>query len=202
MAPLRFETLRGDALHPWLPALAGLRSTVFLDWPYLYDGNAAAEDAYLRAYAESPGAAVVIAFDGEAPVGIATCEPMSDTHLSVRQAFLLAGLDPARFCYFGESVLLRAYRGQGAGLRFFEHREAHARSLGARIATFCAVKRDPADPRRPADYIPLDEFWRRRGYAPYPELVCTMDWKEPGTEGDIPHSLSFWMKSLDGAPLP
>ena len=199
---LRFETLRGDALHPVLPALARLRTTVFRDWPYLYEGSAEFETDYLRAYAECAGAAVIVAFDGEEAVGAATCEPMADTHLFVRQAFILAGLHPQNFCYFGESVLLKPYRGQGAGVRFFELREAHARSLGARFATFCAVIRDPADPRRPAGHTPLDAFWGKRGYTHYPDLACDMDWRETGNDGEVPHRLSFWMKSLDGSPLP
>lgn len=200
-SPLRFETLQGDGLHPLLPALAGLRIAVFRDWPYLYEGDEAYERQYLRAYAEGAGAAVIVAFDGETPVGAATCEPMAETHGAVQESFASAGLDPAQYCYFGESVLLRPYRGQGAGVRFFELREAHARRLGAARTTFCAVRRDPADPRRPADYVPLDNFWRRRGYAPLDGLSCTMTWREPGTQDEIPHILDFWQKSLNGASL-
>lgn len=200
--PLRFETLRGAALHPLLPALARLRIAVFRDWPYLYEGDEAYEARYLRAYADAPGAAVVVALDGSEPVGIATCEPMAETHGAVREAFLAAGLDPSRYTYFGESVLLAPYRGQGAGVEFFRRREEHARGLGTDYATFCAVLRDPADPRRPAGHVPLDAFWRKRGYTPYPGLVCTMTWQEPGEAGETPHTLSFWQKSLSGAPLP
>ncbi|PHK96245.1 GNAT family N-acetyltransferase [Pseudoroseomonas rhizosphaerae] len=205
--PLRFETLRGAALHPLLPALARLRIAVFRDWPYLYEGDEAYEARYLRAYADAPGAAVVVALDGGTPVGIATCEPMAETHGTVRDAFLAAGLDPARYTYFGESVLLAPYRGQGAGVEFFRRREAHARQLGTDHATFCAVQRDDGDPRRPAAYVPLDGFWRRRGYTPCPGLACTMAWREPDGAGEIPHTLSFWQKSLAwdapaGAPSP
>ncbi|KAA2211877.1 GNAT family N-acetyltransferase [Teichococcus oryzae] len=194
--PLRFETLRGSALHPVLPALARLRIAVFREWPYLYEGDEAYEADYLRAYAEAPGAAVILCRDGDESVGAATCEPMAETHAEVRDAFTTAGLDPAEHCYFGESVLLPAYRGQGAGVRFFELREAHARSLGARHAAFCAVRREADDPRRPAGYTPLDGFWRRRGYTPCPGLFCTLTWREPGGAAEIPHRLDFWRKAL------
>ena len=90
---------------------------------------------------------------------------------SVSDAFAAYDLDPTQFCYFGEAVLLAAYRGRGAGVRFFNEREAHARELGLDFAAFCAVVRDPADRRKPADYVPLDAFWRRRGYTPYPNTV-------------------------------
>jgi GNAT superfamily N-acetyltransferase len=193
---LTFETLAGPALHPLLPDLARLRILVFRDWPYLYDGDEAYEREYLRAYAEAPGAAVVVCRDGDRAVGAATCEPMTETHAPVRETFVKAGLDPAPFCYFGESVLLREYRGQGAGGRFFAEREAHARRLGLRFATFCSVLRSPSDPRRPADHTPLDGFWRRRGYMPRPDLVVSLDWKEVGAEAEMPHPLSFWIKDL------
>ncbi|WP_270935325.1 GNAT family N-acetyltransferase [Falsiroseomonas oryzae] len=193
---LGFQTLAGAALHPLLPDLARLRIAVFREWPYLYEGDEAYERRYLRAYADAPGAAVVVCRDGEKVVGAATCEPMTQGHAPVRDAFEAAGLDPAAHCYFGESVLLPAYRGRGAGVRFFAEREAHANSLGLRFAAFCAVRRDPADPRRPAGYVPLDEFWRKRGYAPRPELTVSFDWKEVGAAEETPHVLSFWIKDL------
>ncbi|WBV42192.1 GNAT family N-acetyltransferase [Pseudoroseomonas cervicalis] len=202
VSPLAFETLRGDALHPWLPALARLRIEVFREWPYLYEGDEAYEARYMRAYAEAPGAAVILCRDGAEAVGAATCEPMTETHDTVRQAFTEAGLDPARFCYFGESVLRRPWRGRGAGVAFFHHREAHARSLGLDYATFCAVQRAEDDPRRPAGYTPLDDFWRKRGYTPYPDLACEFTWREPGQAAETPHRLTFWIRALEGAPLP
>lgn len=195
---LRFETLTGAALEPVLPALADLRIAVFREWPYLYEGDGGYERGYLRAYAESPGAAVIVAFDGEKAVGAATCQPMSRTHGTVGETFRAAGHDPAAWCYFGESVLLPAYRGQGAGVRFFAEREAHARAIGLDLCAFCAVVRDPTDPRRPADYTPLDAFWAKRGYAKRPELVCHFDWKEIGHEAETRHALAFWVKSLAG----
>lgn len=194
--PLRLETRRGAALAPLLPTLAALRRDVFRDWPYLYEGDAASEERYLAAYADSPGAAVVVAFDGAEPVGAATCQPMAEAAGPVRAAFAAAGRDPARHCYFGESVLRAPYRGGGAGVGFFAAREAHARALGLPVAAFCAVARDPDDPRRPPGHVPLDGFWRNRGYAPHPELICHFDWREVGHGAETPHALVFWLKEL------
>lgn len=191
------RTVRGADLLPLLPALAALRIEVFRDWPYLYEGDAAYERGYLRAYADDPGAAVVVAtLDGE-PVGAATCQPMASTHGEVRAAFEAGGVDPATTCYFGESVLRRAHRGGGVGVGFFAAREAHARSLGLRRAVFVGVVRDPADPRRPPDHAPLDGFWRKRGYAPLPGVAVRLGWPEVGGAGeDVPHTLTAWSKDL------
>ncbi len=87
-------------------------------------------------------------------------------------------------------------------MRFFAERESRARELGLEFAAFCAVSRDPADGRKPTGYVPLDAFWRRRGYTPYPGLVCRFEWRELGAVQATPHDLSFWLKSLSGAALP
>jgi GNAT superfamily N-acetyltransferase len=191
---LRFETLQGDALRAWLPRLAGLRIAVFREWPYLYEGEAGYEQGYLAAYAASPGAAVVVAIENERAVGCATCQPMAEATARVQAGFRGRGLDPTRFCYFGESVLLPEYRGRGAGLRFFAEREAHARALGLRAAAFCAVVRNDNDPRRPAGYVPLDAFWRKRGYERRADVSVVFDWKEVGDDRETPHALGFWVK--------
>ena len=193
---LTFETLAGPALHGLLPDLARLRIAVFRDWPYLYEGDETYERGYLRDYADAPGAAVVVCRDGAQVVGAATCQPMTQGHAPVRQAFEAAGLDPAQHCYFGESVLLAPWRGRGAGVRFFVEREAHARRVGLRHVAFCAVRRDPADPRCPAGYVPLDAFWRRRGYTPRPGLTVTFDWTEVGATQATAHTLDFWTRDL------
>lgn len=200
--PLRFETLTGDALRAELPVLAALRTQVFRDWPYLYDGEEGYERRYLATYAGSPGAAAVVARDGNAIVGAATCQPMTEAAGGVLAAFRARGIEPARVCYFGESVLLPAYRGRGAGVRFFDGREAHAKALGLSIAAFCSVTRNENDPRGPRGYVPLDGFWRNRGYTRRPDLSCVFHWKEVGDDRETPHSLGFWLKALDGAALP
>ncbi len=202
-ATIRIETVTGEALRPYIPALARLRIAVFRDWPYLYDGDTANEESYLPAYAESPLAAVVLAWAGEVVIGASTCLPLAGETDNVKAPFRAAGIDIARVFYFGESVLLRGYRGIGIGVRFFTEREAHARRVSAcDIAAFCAVQRPAGHPARPANAVPLDRFWRRRGFTFYPDLACEMSWKEIGAAEKTPHRLAFWLKSLTGAPLP
>jgi GNAT superfamily N-acetyltransferase len=200
---LRIDTRQGDALTPLLPALARLRITVFRAWPYLHEGDAEHEVQYLQTYVRSSKAGVIVAFDGETPVGASTCLPLTDETPNVQAPFLAHGWDPARFFYFGESVLLPDYRGQGVGVAFFKAREAHARAVSdADYACFCAVQRPADHPARPAGAVPLDAFWRHRGYTFRPDLVCTMSWKDVGDAGKTEKPLAFWMKSLTGAALP
>lgn len=193
----------GEAMRPYLPALARLRMAVFRDWPYLYDGSADNEARYLAGFADCPRAGLAVAFDGDTPVGCSSCLPLADEDDAVRAPFLARGWDPARFFYLGESVLLPAYRGQGVGVAFFTEREAHARAVSAcDYACFCAVRRPADHPLRPVGATPLDAFWRRRGYTAYPDLACTMAWTQVDTGRNVPNRLSFWLKPLREAALP
>ncbi|MBN9507602.1 MAG: GNAT family N-acetyltransferase [Alphaproteobacteria bacterium] len=190
-------------MEPHLSALAALRIAVFREWPYLYDGSAANEQDYLATLAASPGAGLAVAFADETPVGCSTCLPLAEADAAVTAPFATRGWDPGRFFYFGESVLLPRWRGQGVGVTFFLEREAHARrSSHADYACFCAVRRPAVHLLRPADAVPLDAFWRRRGFVPYPDLVCTMRWKQVDSAERVENALSFWIKPLRDVSLP
>lgn len=194
---LRVAPLTGEALRAALPQLAALRIRVFRDWPYLYDGSEDYERRYLATYAASSGSVIVGAFDGERAVGAATALPLAHETDNVTAPFRARGLDPERIFYFGESVLLPEYRGRGIGVAFFAEREKHARGLGGFThACFCAVQRAADDPRRPAGHVPLDDFWRRRGYAPVPGLTCRIAWRETGEPAESAKTMRFWMRAL------
>ncbi|MGL3608201.1 GNAT family N-acetyltransferase [Rhizobium sp. G187] len=193
---LTIQSFSGSDAVPFFDDLARLRATVFRDFPYLYEANPAYEQTYLATYAKSEGSVFVIARDGETVVGVATGTPMAGETDEVKAPFLASGRDPADYFYFGESVLLSAYRGQGIGVKFFEGREAQARKLGLNYATFCAVERPDTHPRRPADYVPLNAFWAKRGYTHHPELATTFSWRDLDDVSDSPKPLSFWIRDL------
>jgi GNAT superfamily N-acetyltransferase len=190
-------------LQAAVPALARLRLTVFRAWPYLYDGTEAYEASYLQTYLNAPGAAVAVAWDGDQAVGASTCLPMQQADPEVRAAFVAKGLNLADFFYFGESVLLPAYRGRGVGVRFFELREAQALAYpGTRFTTFCAVQRPASHALRPPDATGLEAFWAHRGYTKRPDLTARFSWKDVDEAQESPKTLMFWMKSLHGEALP
>lgn len=193
---VRVEALAGDGLQSHLTVLARLRIEVFRDFPYLYDGDDAYERKYLSKLGASAGGIIVGAFDGSAVVGAATGAPLEDQSEEIIKPFADRGEDLAQYFYFGESVLRGSYRGQGIGVRFFELREAQARRLGIPIAVFCAVVR-PADHRlRPKPYVPLDDFWRHRGYTPLMGYTCSISWKEEGEAVESPKLMQFWHRRL------
>jgi len=193
---LRVDLLRGADIARHLDALAQLRITVFREFPYLYDGTAEYEAHYLQTYIASPDSLIVMLRDGEQAVGASTSLPLAAAHAEMQAPFQLAGLPLADHHYFGESLLLRAWRGRGLGVRFFEAREAHARELGQAWTTFCAVERPKDHPMRPADYVPNDAFWGRRGYSRDPALQCRMSWLDVGEAAPSEKTLTFWRRRL------
>lgn len=196
-AALTLRRVSGPAIGPWLDDVARLRVAVFRDWPYLYDGDFGYEQDYLRAYARSAGSVFVLAFDGDRVIGASTGLPLADDTAEFQQPFLDAGRPVEDVFYFGESVLLPAYRGRGLGHRFFDEREAHARSLGRFAWTaFCAVDRDPADPRRPADHRGNEVFWAKRGYVRQSGLTVRLSWQELGEPAPSEKPLTFWLRAL------
>ena len=189
------RVLTGQALADALEDVARLRMTVFRDWPYRYDGDEDYERDYLQAYL-SPGAVVVAALDGDRIVGAATGAPMADHAADFAAAFQDRPEDLSDIFYCAESALLPEYRGQGIGHAFFDAREEHARALGHRFSAFCSVIRPDDHPARPADYRPLDPFWRKRGYAPLPGVIARFAWKDIGQPEETDKPLQFWMKAL------
>ena len=191
------RSVTGDDILTVLPDLARLRIAVFRDWPYLYDGTLEYEEEYLDKIAKAKGAVCVIARDGDLIVGASTGAPMIEHADEFGDPFTKAGYDISKIFYCGESVLLKSHRGHGLGHIFFEKREEQAHKLGGFThSTFCRVIRPDDHPLKPADYIPLDKFWTKRGYAPVEGLTATYSWKDIDQNDETVHHMQFWMKKL------
>lgn len=189
-------TLSGRDATPFLADLARLRIRVFRDFPYLYEGSQNYEEKYLAEYFSTPESVLVIArdvADGHI-VGASTAMPLTTADEAFQTPLAAAGYDLSNIHYFGESVLLPEYRGQGIGHRFFGEREAAAQRAGFATTAFCAVARPADHPQRPKNYRTHDAFWEKRGYVHHPEIQVSLDWKEPGDTDQIKHSLNFWIR--------
>ncbi|MFI3155610.1 MAG: GNAT family N-acetyltransferase [Methylococcaceae bacterium] len=192
---IRIERWSGPALAQFIPELARLRIEVFRDFPYLYDGDIDYEKKYLQTYIDCLESVIVIAFDGDKVVGASTAIPMKYETDELKKPFLDNAYNLDEVFYCSESVLDKNYRGLGIGVRFFEQREAHAEDLGGfKHICFCCVERPVDHPRRPADYVPLDQFWTKRGYVKHPELHTTYIWKDLDDVDETPKPMTFWLK--------
>jgi GNAT superfamily N-acetyltransferase len=192
---LLIKTLTGARLQEALPDLARLRIEVFREFPYLYDGSPENEESYLSAFTASKDRLIAAAADKGHIIGCATGSALS-SHPALAAPLGAANIDPNQVFYCGESVLLPEYRGRGIGHRYFDMREAHARGCGYRYSTFCAVVRPEDHPLKPANFSPLDAFWRKRGYEKVQGAVAQLSWKEISQAQESEHAMQFWMREL------
>jgi GNAT superfamily N-acetyltransferase len=194
---VRVTGLTGAGIASALPAAARLRMAVFRAWPYLYDGAMDYEMNYLAKFAKAEGATIIAAYNGAEIVGCATAAPLAEVEDEFSAPLRRAGMNIARIFYCGESVLLPEYRGRGLGHAFFDRREAHGRMLGGFThSAFCAVQRPPDHPLYPSGYVPLDAFWRKRGYAKVDGVVASFSWKDIDRPQETAKPMQFWMKAL------
>ena len=187
----------GAEMYDYLDALATLRIELFRAFPYLYDGDRAYEERYLRTYIEASGSVALIAFasDGRV-VGASTGAPLTAEPAETRAPFEAAGETIERIFYGGESLVCPAFRGHGIYRRFVEGRERFARDSGFAVCAFCAVDRPSDHPARPLDYEPLDAIWKALGYRKRPNLVARYAWRDCGDTHESEKPMTFWTKAL------
>lgn len=192
---IEVRRLQGPELAQSINALADLRMRVFRDFPYLYDGSAEYEKIYLKTYLQSPRCVMIAAYHGDKIVGASSALPLLDENDYIQKPFVEAGMNLSKIFYFGESVLLKDYRGFGIGNQFFDAREDIAMSYGVYDKTcFCAVQRPENHPLRPEGFRPLDAFWEKRGYRKHLDLQAEFSWKEIGASEESPQKMVYWMK--------
>lgn len=198
---LTTELHRGADAAPYLKEVARLRTTVFREWPYLYDGDVAYETQYLQRYTTCPDFLLILARAEGQVVGASTGQPLAAESAEFKTPFEAAGEAVSAYFYCGESVVSPAFRGHGLGKTFFAAREAHARTLpGIRHTCFCAIERPLPDTRRPPAHRELHDFWKRLAYKRHPSLAASLAWKEIGSPAEIPHTLPFWIKENASSP--
>lgn len=192
------QSFTGTIAENHMHELARLRIEVFQDYPYLYDGSMDYELDYLKTYSASTDSIIAIAFDDDKVIGASTGIPMTAETENIKAPWQERGYDVQKIFYFGESVLDKAYRGMGIGVQFFEHRERWVKKLKRfDIATFCGVIRPDDHPLRPENYIPLDNFWEKRGFQKTEGVICHMRWKDVNEAHETAKPLYFWYKTLD-----
>jgi GNAT superfamily N-acetyltransferase len=194
---MKFQTISGPELAPFLAALGQLRIQVFREFPYLYDGDLEYEKKYLSRYLQTSESQIQLLFYGDSLVGASTAILAKHEDWAFQNPLRAAGYAPEKVCYFGESLLLPAYRGQGWGKKFMEGRLQFAESFSfIQWAAFCAVIRPSAHPLRPKDYKPLDPFWQSMGFAPKPGLIAKLDWLDISDKKESTKDMQYWLKKL------
>lgn len=183
-------------MNEYLRDLANLRIKIFKDFPYLYEGSFDYEKKYLERYVHAKDSLVVMAFDREKIIGATTCLPLTQESEDFKRPFIQKNFDIDNTFYFGESIILPKYRGQGIGHKFFDYRESHAKHVykDLRYTCFCAVERINHS-LEPKKYRPLDHFWHQRGYKKYEDMSIDYTWKDIGKEVEDKKKMVYWIRS-------
>ena len=189
--------LRGNEILPFIPAIAQLRIDVFREYPYLYEGDLAYEERYLKMYSLSEHAMIVLAKEGDQVIGAITGVPIVESMDEIKELFLEKKLTTAGVYYLGEIVLLKPYRKKKIGFAMYEEFEKTVRKMGSyhQIA-LCEIDRSSTDPKRPREYTSLDDFWTKQGYVKHPSLITHFSYLEIGNSEETLHPMVFWTKNL------
>jgi hypothetical protein len=198
MTDIHVRSFTGNGLKPYLHSLAKLRMEVFREFPYFEEPDLERELQLIRKVFQSKESIGVLIFDNTTLVGVSLGYPLLVEEPSLQRPFKERGLDVASYFFFGDSTLLKTYRGRGIGHHFFDAREAHvAHYKKYKHICFCVPERLETDPQRPKDFIPLHDFWRKRGYIQHPELHCFLSWKNVGETTPTEKKMVYWIKDLD-----
>ena len=197
MTDIHVRAFIGPSLRTYVHSIAKLRVDVFRDYPFLEEPDLNQETLGLKKYLSSKESIGVLVFDNTTLVGVSLGIPLSLEREEIRRPFLDHCHDISDYFYFGESALLKHYRNRGIGHHFFDVREAHVKHFKKyKHICFFDPTRPEIDPFKPADYLSLHDFWRKRGYVHYPDLQCHLTWKELHEDHPTEKSLSFWIKDL------
>jgi hypothetical protein len=187
----------GKNIKAYLPSIARLRMEILREYPFLQAKKTEEEMRALRKYAQAPEAIVVIVFDGSAIVGASTGLPFNRESAELQKPFIDRHIDPSDYFFFSESLLLKPYRGRGIAHHFFDLREQHAQSCNQfKHICFCSINRPQDDPKRPEDHLPLNNFWRKRGFTEHPDLHCSLNWKDITDKKPSSKRGTFWIRTL------
>ena len=199
-------------LPPWcrrrpLPQgkLPACRTTVFREWPYLYDGDVAYETQYLQRYTTCPDFLLNPCAGGRRSSrgSLHGPTPGADLSAEFKTPFEAAGEPVSAYFYCGESVVSPAFRGHGLGKNLLRRARSpcpHPPPAIRHHTCFCAIERPLPDTRRPPAHRELHGFWKRLAYKRHPTLAASLAWKEIGSPTENPPHPPLWIKENTSTP--
>lgn len=197
MTDIHIRSFTGSGLKTWLHPIAKLRMEVFKDYPWFEEPNLDQQTESLRKIASCKESISVLIFDNTTLVGASLGYPLNIEEPALLRPFRDRQLEIDSYFYFGESTLLKHYRGRGIGHHFFDAREAHvAHFKKYKHICFCTPNCPESDSSRPKDFVSPVDFWRKRGYIHHPEMKCLLFWNTLEKAHPSEHQMSFWIRDL------
>ncbi len=197
MTDIHVRSFSGAGIKPYIHSIAKLRCEVLRDYPYFEEPDLPGTTQYLKTISSCKEALAVLIFDNTTLVGVSLGYPCALEQSELHRLLKEKELPLQAFYFFGESVLLKPYRGRGIGHHFFDAREAHVAHLPTfKHILFCTPSQIESTTGRPSDFVPLHDFWRKRGYVHHPEMHILLPRKRMGEELPQELSLTCWIKDL------
>lgn len=214
---LRIEILKGAEIVPYTRALSEFRIKEFYEFPYLYVGTVEGDLPYTQSYASTPQGRLIVAFDGEAIVGMYSGMPLDIPEsyfrsLSLPTPYLCAwsqklskeGIETAKYYYSGELMIDPALRKKKLGSRLMTLFKDEAKGMGfSGMIGVTSVR--PADhPLRPKNYFNTDTVWGKHGFRRTPIIIPEI-WltrQGNGSEKIERNNLSVWINDFDMSASP
>jgi|SRR5579862_3226096 len=197
MTDIHVRSFTGPHLKTYLHSIAKLLAEVFREYPYHQETNMEQQIKHIKDAAAHKESIAVLIFDNTTLVGASIGVPLVAESKEIQTPFLEQQLPIQNYYFFSASVLLKPYRGRGIGHHFFDVREAHVLHFKKYShICFCSPLRPEPDPERPEDFLPLDDFWRKRGYIHHPDMQCHLPWTPVNTQHSETKTMTFWLKHL------
>lgn len=196
---LVIKLLQGRDIEPHIDAVSHLRTKLFREFPYLYEGSIAYEKDYIKGYLSDNKSLFVVAFDGDSIVGAITGIPLaseSEVIVGAADLFRACDIDPSVYYYIGEGVVLPAYRDAKTALAMYKLMLNQIKQWKIfNKLCFVAVEREENHPLRPKNYSSLVPVFKRLGYKKT-DITFSYNWPTIQTNGsvkDAENELTFWV---------
>ena len=181
---IEYKILKGDEISRYLEELVQLRIRTFKEWPYLYEANKDEEYEYLGNFITSNESVVVLALVNDQIVGALTGIVLADSVQKFTELFNQHNLDPYRYFYLSEAMIIPSYRGQKLIFSMYnEMKQAAPRK------PMCFAMIERSEHSRSFDLLAL-----KYGFEYAPHLQCILPWKEITSHKIVPHRLTFWVE--------
>lgn len=198
----KIEVLSGKAVAPWVERVSQLRTSIFREFPYLYEGSLEYESNYMRGYMSDPQAIFVLIKNRDTLVGAATGIPLisnSDIVKDARRVFEEHALVCKEYYYFGEAILLPEHRGKGFYTKLVAERERKANEFGFSKYCFLAVQQKDTHPLKPDGFQSTDGIFKHAGFQKT-NMSIKYNWptiQQDGSTNNSEHIMFFWVKNTE-----
>ncbi len=200
--PYTIKLLTKEEIEPLTPFIAQLRFNTFQKYPYLYAMNKKDELKEAEKFT-SYSPALAVAYHNDVPIGFlrgidfSLYAHVEEFENDIIQEFKKEGLDPEKYYYFTDIIIMPEHRGNKLAPQLFATLEAHGQKLG--YQSFCFLTEHHHNhPLKPKDHKSLVPLWHNLGYTKSSIIgydTCPT-YQVDGTIKPEKHPYAFWLKDI------